>query len=206
VETLHRVQIKRLLAGVISVTVCSCTTVGPLSIETGRTTYNEVIQQTAEQQTLLNIVRVSNHESPLFMDVSEVDAATTLVGGVSGGESGIGALANPKSTTAPVGAVTGTVSYSEAPTVRYLPLSGQPLIQQISTPIRVDSLVNAFNSDWPLATILSFGVDRITPNYLDYYPAVNALVELDDYGALVLSATKKTQKASDTQRTAGRIA
>jgi hypothetical protein len=122
---------------------------------------------------------------------------------VSGGASGIGAIPNFKSPSGgsiegDVGAVTGTVSYSEAPTIRYQPLAGQALIRQISRPVSVDAIVNAFNSDLGLGQILSFAVDRITPDWGHYYPAINTLIELDNFGAITLSATKKPKNIKNS--------
>jgi hypothetical protein len=181
----------RLLAG--------CAVIGPSSIDHGRTSYNQVIADTSRQQTLLNIVRVKKGESPLFMDVTEVDAATTATASISGGPSGLGSAPNYKSTSAgtiegAVGAVTGSASYQEAPTVRYFPLSGQPLIQQVSTPLTPESIVNLQNSDWPLAAILSLSVDRITKTYSYYDAVINTIIDLDNYGALIIAATSPPNK------------
>jgi hypothetical protein len=184
---------------VAAVAVNGCAVVGPSSIDHGRTSYNEVIEDTSRQQTLLNLVRVSKNESPLFMDVTEVDAATSAGASITGGESGIGAIPNGKSTSAgtiegTVGAITGTASYLEAPTVRYQPLTGQPLIAQVSTPLTPETLVNLQTSDWPLAAILDLSVDRITKGYGFYDAAVNAIIDLDSYGAVILAAAQTPDK------------
>ena len=63
-----------------AITLSACAAVGPASIDHGRTSYNEVIEDTSRQQALLNVVRVSKGELPLFMDVTEVDAATSVGG------------------------------------------------------------------------------------------------------------------------------
>ncbi len=176
-----------------AITLSSCSVIGPASIDHGRTSYNEVIEDTSRQQALLNVVRVSNGESPLFMDVAEVDAATSAGGTLGSGATGLGATANFKSTAGtiagPVESITGSVSYQEAPTVRYFPLSGNALIAQVSTPIRPESLVNLYNSDWPLAAILDLSVNRVTSGYEDYDAAIDAMIDLDAYGALILAAT-----------------
>jgi hypothetical protein len=182
------------LLAVAALTLSSCAVLGPSSIDHGRTPYNEVIEDTSRQQALLNVVRISNGESPLFMDVTEVDAATSFAGTVGAGVSGLGSSANFKSTSAgtiagPVEAVTGSLTYQEAPTVRYFPLSGQALIAQVSTPMAPESLVNLYNSDWPLAAILDLSVNRMTKGYEDYDAAIDAMIDLDLYGALILAAT-----------------
>jgi hypothetical protein len=186
------------LVAIAAITLSSCSVVGPSSIDHGRTSYNEVIEDTSRQQALLNVVRVRNGESPLFMDVTEVDAATSAGGSISGGASGIGSTANFKSTSAgtiqgPVESVTGSVSYQEAPTVRYFPLSGQALIAQVSTPLAPEALVNLYNSDWALAAILDLSVNRLTIGYEDYDAAVDAMIDLDAYGALILAATSSSE-------------
>jgi hypothetical protein len=140
--------------------VSACSNVGTTSIHMGRTPYNEAIHDTSAQQTLLNIVRVSNNETPLFMDVTEVDAATTVGASITGGDSGLGGIPNFKSTSAgtiagAVGAISGSATYTEAPTVRYQPLLGQPLIAQVSSPLDPDSLVNRYNSEWALRPVFT---------------------------------------------------
>ena len=54
---------------------------------------------------------------------------------------------------------------------------------------RSDSLVNLYNSDWPLAAILDLSVNRVTGGYEDYDAAIDAMIDLDAYGALILAAT-----------------
>ena len=79
-----------LVAATLSV-VSGCQYVGPIAIDQGRDRYNGVIQATSKEQTFSNIIRVRNHEPTSFMDVSEVDATTTLSGNVAGGVNNIGA-------------------------------------------------------------------------------------------------------------------
>jgi outer membrane protein assembly factor BamE (lipoprotein component of BamABCDE complex) len=189
------------LAAILLAGLCACATVGPTSITQGRTPYNEVIHDTSSQQTLLNLVRVYNNEPPLFMDVTEVDAATSLAGTIGGGASNLGATANYKSTSAgtisgAVGSVSGSAQYQEAPTVRYQPLSGQALIAQISTPISPENLVNALNSVWDPAAVLTFSTNALTGGQSDYGAALNAIIDLENYDALIFAATQSSGKAS----------
>ncbi len=198
------------MAAVSSVILGACSTVGTTSIDWGRTPYNQAIHNTAEQQTLLNIVRVNNNETPFFMDVSEVDAATSVGATISGGPSGLGAIPNFKSTSAgtiqgPVGSITGGATYLESPTVRYLPLLGQPLIAQVSTPLSVDALTDLFNSNWSLPAVLTLGIDRLTPGYTEYYAALNAIIDLDRYGAIIIAGTPSAKKNDEKKEGAGAL-
>jgi hypothetical protein len=169
--------------------------VGPNALSHGRPDYNDAIERTSAEQVLQNIVRVLSNEPPLFMDVSEVDAQLTFNSQLTGGEGGIGGksgggASGAVSGVSATGNVSATLQYAEQPTIRYVPLQGQALIQQITTPIDVDSLAKLFDSDWPLIAVLDLATDRVAPRYEDSYSALNAIAALDQYGALVLAAGK----------------
>ena len=130
-----------------------CQMVGPIAIDQGRDRYNHIIQSTAKEQTLSNIIRVSHHEPTAFMDVTEVDATSTFSGNVSGGVTGIGARADTAGGTlaGQVGAVAGGVTYSESPLIRYQPLLGQSLVAQLATPVSPDVIWSLYDSNWGIA-------------------------------------------------------
>ncbi|MFI4934533.1 MAG: hypothetical protein ACHP7N_07940 [Caulobacterales bacterium] len=168
-----------------------CQTVGPLSIQQGRPNYNNVIQETAKAQIFANIVRVHNREPTLFVDVTEVDATVTATGtaGLS--------MANIGAKTGRSGGATAGASYSESPLVRYFPLIGQPLVQQISSPITAESLSYLFDSNWSVPSVMQLTIDRLTPDAADYGAALNAISQLDSYNALVLAAYPSASAISD---------
>lgn len=114
------------------------------------------------------------------MDVSEVDAAMIGTAQIAGGPS-IGSGA---------GSLTATLEFQEQPTIRYQPLLGWPLIQQVTTPIGIDSIARLFDSDWRIGAVLQFSVDRLAPDYDEYGAALNAIISLDDAGALIFSTAR----------------
>jgi hypothetical protein len=187
--------------------VSGCQYVGPIAIDQGRDRYNGVIQATSKEQTLSNIIRVRNHEPTSFMDVSEVDATTTLSGNVSGAITNIGAVAGTKSTSAgtisgQVGAVSGGAVYTEQPLIRYTPLLGQALVAQMVTPVSADALADLFDSGWNVAPLLDLGAAYLTPDITEFYPVLNILSELYAGRALAFAAAKsdltKEQGATKT--------
>ena len=175
--------------------VSGCQYVGPIAIDQGRDRYNGVIQATSKEQTFSNIIRVRNHEPTSFMDVSEVDATTTLSGNVSGAISNIGAVAGTKSTSAgtisgQVGAVSGGAVYTEQPLIRYTPLLGQALVAQMVTPVSADALADLFDSGWNVTPLLDLGTAYLTPDITEFYPVLNILSELYADRALAVAAAK----------------
>lgn len=181
----------RWVALACALALCACGSVlGPTSITASRTFYNEVIHDTASEQLLLNIIRAKSYEAPNFLEVSEADTTVDFSGAVTGSSTGIGAKAGTTGETLAgnVGAVGGTVGYGDSALVRYTPVQGFPLIQQVSSPILPESIVHMFDSDFALGSILEISVDRLAPGYADNYLAQDRIIELDNYGAIVLSA------------------
>ncbi|HEY3886968.1 MAG TPA: hypothetical protein VGL73_00225 [Caulobacteraceae bacterium] len=193
-----------------ALTLAGCQHVGPSSIAMGRPDYNAAIQQTSQQQLLENIVRVRDAQMPLVMDVTQINAGLTFQASAGAQVAGIGGQvalqgagrAVPTSNTAgalaslvvpaEAGLFTSGVIYQETPTITYTPLTGQPLIAQLSTPITVDFLATLPDSDWPITAVMTFAVNYAAPNYLDTSTAINALSALDAIGAVTSSAGRST--------------
>jgi len=105
---------------------------------------------------------------------------------------------------AQAGLFSGGLIYQETPTITYTPLTGQPLIAQLATPITVDFLAALPDSDWPITSVMTFAVNYAAPNYLDTSAAINALSALDAIGAvdLVRGAAPRSPAAARGHRKA----
>ena len=185
-----------LVAALAASILNGCGTVGPNSIKFGRNDYNEVLHGTSGNQLLLNLVRIHNHEPPLFIEVTEIDAAVQIQTNVTGTISQIGAHPGSAGGTlsGQLASVGGNATYTEAPIIRYQPLQGAPLIAQLNKPISVDSLVYMFDSDWPLDTFLPLVIDRIAPGGSENYSTVmRAILALNNNNALIIEATQSGQ-------------
>jgi outer membrane lipoprotein SlyB len=192
------------IAAGTSIVLGGCQMVGPVSIDQGRDSYNHIIQSTAKEQTLSNIVRVFHHEPTAFMDVTEVDATTTFSGNVSGGVAGIGARAGTSGGTlaGQVGAVAGGVTYSESPLIRYQPLLGQSLVAQLATPVSPDVIWSLYDSNWGIAPILDLSTSYLVPDYDETGAALNTIAQLDLDDTLELVAEKsEVTKTKDSPKT-----
>jgi hypothetical protein len=185
-----------LLAGTLIV-LSGCQSVGPIAIDAGRDRYNSAIQSTAKVQTLENIVRVSKHDSTSFMDVTEVDATTTLTSTAGGTVSGIG---SKPATYGTLGTLTGGVTYTEAPLVRYVPLVGQGLVAQMVSPLTVDAIESLINSNWPAVAVLDLTVVSLTANQRTTLAALNIISSLANNSDVMLVAGKS--ELTDAQKAA----
>jgi hypothetical protein len=68
------------------------------------------------------------------------------------------------------------------------------LIAQLSTPISPENLISLHRTNWDFLTILSLTTERLTPGDAQYDAAVNALADLDNYGAIILAATSSSDR------------
>ncbi|MCA9635332.1 MAG: hypothetical protein KC420_04790 [Myxococcales bacterium] len=133
-----------------------CHITGPTSIKTGRDNYNVAIQQTNNEQLLLNLVRLRYRDTPLFLEVSSVTTNFTFEVG-----SGAGGTINPSAGS--TGTVSGSVGYTEKPTVSYVPLQGQRFVTQLLSPLDPRVILLMYHSGWAIDRILRICVQRLGP-------------------------------------------
>jgi len=171
----------RLGAVATAVFLCGCQLFGPASLEHGRVNYNESMQRTQMHEIFQNIVRVIHTEPTLFVGISEIDASTTLQ---TTGNPQISASKTVTSTFSGPG-----ITVTEQPVIKYVPLQGQELVAQIARPIVASSIANLLDSNWHIVPVLQLAVYRLTPQFDDIGAALNAIGQLDRYGALVITDT-----------------
>ena len=169
---------------------CTYYKLGPDAINSDRRDYNQVLNRTENTQLLQNIVRVKNRESPQFMDVQQISAESAF-------NIGTGSV-TMNSTGRFLGPVQPDLGYSAQPTITYLPLSGAALVSQLSTPFSVDSIAAMFNSDWPIGAVLDMTGDRLTPHFYDDYAAIDTIMELEHYNAIMITGGSSRSLSGDT--------
>ncbi len=130
----------------------ACATVGPNSIPRDQFNFNAAINAASSEQLLLNLVRLRYNEQPTFLKVSSVvnqytrSAAANVSGTTGDGFSG-------NSVGGGVGA-----SWSNTPTITYLPISGKEFSQNLLTPLPPGSLLGLIQSGWPIDLVMKTAV------------------------------------------------
>lgn len=112
-------------------TLAGCATAGPASIANGRAVYNEVINNTEDEQILNVIVRERYDQTFGMLTVASVTASIKVSANVNG-QVGIGPTENYSGNLVPFSA---GVAYEESPTISYIPLSGELFLSRMLTPI-----------------------------------------------------------------------
>ena len=106
---------------------------GPTAIRGTRLHYNQAYERTADQEVLLNIVRMRYADSPVFIDLpaitSQFEASSNGVGGAS-------------NVTRELGYLSGNFLLRDAPTLSYVPRAGRDYAKTLITPLKAETLMN----------------------------------------------------------------
>lgn len=134
----------------------SCSGIGPMVLPKYRESFNAALLQSDEEQLLLNIVRLRFADRPYFLGVNSITTSNSLA-----------LSAAPNFSITPFDPITGSVgispsvSYSDSPTLSYVPLQGEVFTKQMLRPIKLETIALMLRSGWSVARLL-----RITANSL----------------------------------------
>ena len=132
----------------LSLLASGCAYHGPDALRMTRPEYNVVIQQTNEQELLLNLVRLKYHDTPYFLSVEKVASSLDFNRSLSLGAA-IPERGNKSFSLA------GGVGFAEKPTLFYSPLEGDKFVRQMMTPLSLDTLILLANSGWSVERVFA---------------------------------------------------
>jgi len=154
-------------------------TMGPTALKSTAIDYNHAIRHSANEQMLLNLVRLKYRDTPQFLEIGAVSAQFTF--GSSANISG-SIFENVGERTPPhVLGLGGRYAYDEKPTITYTPLQGEDFVQRLMSPLQIDALIGLYYSGWSIDRILRLSVQHIngvenaigasgpTPDYVPTY-------------------------------------
>ncbi len=181
-----------------------CHITGPETVKQGRSVYNMAIQQTGNEQLLLNIVRLRYRDTPYFLEVASV-----LTNFEFRTEASASALF-PESGTSTYG-FGGDLVYAEKPTITYTPLHGDKFVTQLLAPIDMKKVLLLYHSGWSIERIFRIVVQSINgvrnapsasgptpervPEYADFQRAADILRSLQKEGMIEMGHAMESEKA-----------
>lgn len=136
-----------------------CNLAGPAALRDGRQDYNAALQQTANEQLLLNLVRLRYRDAPLFLEVTNITATYQL-------DAGAGASATIPEQRLSANQVLSPnlrAGWLERPTISYVPLQGDKFVSQMLAPISLEHLLLLYHSGWSAERIFRVCVQRLGP-------------------------------------------
>jgi hypothetical protein len=134
--------------------------VGPPILARDRFDYSSAVANSWQRQTLLNIVKLRYLDSPIFLDVASIVSGYQLQTTVSAG----GTASLEPSSVPTIGSFLNfgaQGSFTDRPTITFVPLTGDQYIRGIVTPLRPEQVFSAILAGWPAEAILFIGVSTL---------------------------------------------
>lgn len=161
-----------------------CSQLGPEFMENGRNEYNKVLANTNDEEMLLNLVRRRYADSIAILEVNSVSTSLEWKRGGS-------LIANIfEGTDNNNLGVRGDGSYSEKPTITYLPLQGSNYVRNVLSPIQPEIILLLTRSGWSIERLLRLTANKInginnaseasgpTPTFAPSYKEFKALANI----------------------------
>jgi len=190
-----------LLTALLLITLSGCIQMRPDLVKASRNDYNKVLARTNDEELLLNLVRLRYADAPVFLQVASVSTSFIWNQGFEATAAKFEATSSGNHA-----AVGGTLDYTERPTITYTPLGGADFVQNLLTPVKLDSLLLLSRSGWSIERLLRVMVNRINgienarkasgptpadaPVYKDFLVTARAFRELQTSRAVTMGYRK----------------
>lgn len=181
---------------------------GPQGLHVTRPEYNDVLKRSAEEEMLLNIVRLKYRETPEFLGVPSVIESLSFAGG-GGGNAGF----TPHRLSS--WGLNGNASFRESPTISYAPLQDEQFNKRLLSPVSLEVLDLLAETGWDVSRVFRLitkninDVDNATsaggptpeiaPDYADFHSATWMMRELQKQRLLEIThkLTSKSVQSED---------
>jgi hypothetical protein len=134
----------------------SCSYLGPDFMEGNRNEYNKVLANTNDEEVLLNLVRRRYADSIAILEVNSVSTSLEWKK-----NAGISAKLYDGDLDDNNLGLSGNGSYSEKPTITYLPLDGADYVKNILTPVDLETILLLTRSGWAADRVFRLTVNKI---------------------------------------------
>jgi len=132
---------------VLCVLSVGCAVTSPRNVPTDRLEYSEVLADSWKRQTLLNVVRLRYGDAPTFLDVSSIINSYSLSGKAV-------ARVDIPASGGDAFQLGGEATWSNTPTVTYLPLIGARFTTSMLQPISPSAVLRLIQSGWSADLVL----------------------------------------------------
>ncbi|HUL92517.1 MAG TPA: hypothetical protein VLV56_09230 [Burkholderiales bacterium] len=201
---------------VVAAALCAlasgCGSFGPEALQQSRLQYNEIVKTTAEEQLLLNIVRLRYTDTPSSLSVSAIAAQFERSQSVQLIPFFTSAGADVNRSYAAVLPQAG-IAAADRPTFSLTPLDDQEFTRKLFTPLPLDGIIYLAKTTWPISTVFRLYLEnlnwvpnaqtasgptpRIAPPFADFRRGVDALESLQASGRIVFAVEERNEALGD---------
>lgn len=135
--------------------MAGCARIGPGIIQAGGNDYNIAMQNTRDEQMLLNLVRLKYRDTPFFLEIGSVSSQFKLTS-----EASLSASFSEQQIPEAAG-LGAKLNFVEQPTITYTPLQGNEFVERLLTPVSLDKILLLTNSGWSISRVLRLCAKQI---------------------------------------------
>lgn len=169
---------------------------GPRLLKQGHLGYNASVKTAADEELLLNIVRLRYLDTIEFLAINSISAQTSV-------DVSIGArLGTDRSNTTNL--VIPELSFSDRPTFTFTPQRGKAFARRLTEPVDVKVFAHLAASDWPINFLLFLlgseinGIEnRLGGDIAEYNKVAQQLEKLHERGDLLVGFIERESVMSD---------
>jgi hypothetical protein len=148
-----------------------CTSLGPARVHSDRFDYNKAGARSANEQILLNIIRLRYREPIYFVEVNSMLSQYTFQANANyqawwndlnvWPNPLVRAVGNVDGDPSEQTQVGGNLGYTDRPTITYAPLQGKDFAQRVLSPIPAPTIIYLSQSGWDIDQLLECCVQRL---------------------------------------------
>lgn len=153
------VSIIKLISLLTVLSTAGCFHIGPAAMQSERIKYNVAIQNTDNQEMLLNLVRLRYVDVPQVLSVSNINSQLKIGADIESGVSITEGSSPPG-----LGDIYNFIlrpSYEDKPTITYTPLQGDKFVKNVLSQVNDEVIMLLFNSGWSVKRVFSLCVQWI---------------------------------------------
>ena len=128
-----------ILGAVALAALAGCKSIGPSKLVDTHQGYNDAVQLALSREMLLNVVRMRFGDPVQFLEVSQINAQFSVGVTASGGVGNIGGAGGA------VGSASGQVSYSDSPTLTFMPRDDDQFGRDLLLPVHLYDAITFTN-------------------------------------------------------------
>ncbi|MDR2735461.1 MAG: hypothetical protein LBB20_01285 [Puniceicoccales bacterium] len=189
-----------IIVGVAVALLSGCQSTGPDSIKEAQPEYNYALAETANEQMLLNLVRLKYRDTPYFLEVSGITESRSAKVSMGLGKTQWNVNAHNSGPTAVMAFPLLGTEETRTPTITYAPLQGEKFVKHLVSPIPLSIILTMVQAGWTIDRVFNLCVERINdldnastasgptpetkPEYESFFRTTELLAKLDRSGEI----------------------
>lgn len=129
-----------------SVFLVACSSIGPKKTSVDAISYADVVRQTQSEQLLRNIVHRTYGEPPSYVKITNITASYSLSETVAASAAWSQTLGNNSNVTTSTFGLTPGATYTDSPTISYVPVDDASIVTLLEKPITYDQIALLVNN------------------------------------------------------------